>query len=190
MWCRSLVNKEFSPDFQSFMKTNGIRHCVIEMQGTKKVDIPKATMQSIMEVVLNQENHPLLIHCNHGKVIQQSIIHSCGQIWLLQHRTGCAVAVLRLVAGWNVDHIVEEYRGHAEPKVRDCDLTYIKDYELTNLDGLFNQASQGHSASILTSMKMKTYLVGAAVSYYSCRLFCCTSRASYTLQAQLLTLPL
>ena len=62
------------------MKTNGIRHCVIEMQGTKKVDIPKATMQSIMEVVLNQENHPLLIHCNHGKVIQQSIIHSCGQI--------------------------------------------------------------------------------------------------------------
>lgn len=68
------------------------------------------------------------------------------------------------MAGWNVDHIVEEYRGHAEPKVRDCDLKYIKEYELTNLSGLFAPEPLRHPGAILTSMRMKTYLIGAAVS--------------------------
>lgn len=95
------MKKDFPPEFEAFMKQNGIRHLVIDMQGTKKVDIPDEIMQSIMEVVLEKENHPILIHCNHGK-----------------HRTGCAVAVMRHVAGWNVDSIVEEYSGFAEPKVR------------------------------------------------------------------------
>jgi tyrosine-protein phosphatase SIW14 len=66
--CRSLVNRDFSPEFRDFMKFSGIRHCTIEMEGTKKVAIPDAVMKSILKVVLNQENHPLLIHCNHGKV--------------------------------------------------------------------------------------------------------------------------
>jgi hypothetical protein len=64
----SLVKKDFSPDFLAFMKKQGIEHVVIDMQGTKKVDIPEAVMHSIMKVALNKANHPLLIHCNHGKV--------------------------------------------------------------------------------------------------------------------------
>jgi tyrosine-protein phosphatase SIW14 len=70
----SLVDKDFPADFKAFMKANGIRHCVIEMQGTKKVQIPDAVMNSIMDVVLNKENHPLLIHCNHGKVRRTVIV--------------------------------------------------------------------------------------------------------------------
>jgi tyrosine-protein phosphatase SIW14 len=38
------------------------------MKGTKKEDIPVATMKAILRVVLDRRNHPLLIHCNHGKV--------------------------------------------------------------------------------------------------------------------------
>ena len=57
------------------MRTNGIRHCIIEMQGTKKVEISEAVMNSIMEVVLDKENHPLLIHCNHGKVLLHVVNH-------------------------------------------------------------------------------------------------------------------
>jgi hypothetical protein len=57
------------------MKTQGIHHIVIDMQGTKKVDIPEAIMHSIMEVALNEANHPLLIHCNHGKVYHTSSRH-------------------------------------------------------------------------------------------------------------------
>lgn len=52
----------------AFMRGQGIRHIVIEMQGTKKVEIPQTIMHSIMEIALNEANHPLLIHCNHGKV--------------------------------------------------------------------------------------------------------------------------
>lgn len=123
------------------MKHNGIRHIVIDMQGTKKVDIPEDIMHSIMEIVLEKENHPILIHCNHGKVIllpllQIIITHS------LQHRTGCAVAVMRHVAGWNVDSILEEYQGYAEPKIRDCDVKYISRYEVSSLEGLFLKRAQ------------------------------------------------
>jgi hypothetical protein len=66
---RSLVNPEFPPEFREFMASNGIRHCIVEMQGTKRVEIPDIVMNSIMEIALNKENHPLLIHCNHGKVL-------------------------------------------------------------------------------------------------------------------------
>ena len=38
------------------------------MKGTKKEDIPIKTMKSILRLVLDRQNHPLLIHCNHGKV--------------------------------------------------------------------------------------------------------------------------
>ena len=57
------------------MRAKGIRHCIIEMQGTKKVEISEAVMNSIMEVVLDKENHPLLIHCNHGKVLLHIVNH-------------------------------------------------------------------------------------------------------------------
>jgi len=65
----SLVKKDFPPEFTQFVKDSGIRHLAIDMQGTKKVDIPESIMHSIVEVVLDKENYPLLIHCNHGKVI-------------------------------------------------------------------------------------------------------------------------
>jgi len=57
------------------MRAHGIRHCIIEMQGTKKVEISEVVMNSIMEVVLDRENHPLLIHCNHGKVLLHVVNH-------------------------------------------------------------------------------------------------------------------
>jgi hypothetical protein len=40
------------------------------MQGTKKVAIPDNLMSSIMKIALDKKSYPLLIHCNHGKVIK------------------------------------------------------------------------------------------------------------------------
>lgn len=54
--------------YRSFMAANGIKHRVFDMKGTKKEDIPITTMKSILRLVLDQKHHPLLIHCNHGKV--------------------------------------------------------------------------------------------------------------------------
>lgn len=129
------------------MKQNGIRHLVIDMQGTKKVDIPDEIMQSIMEVVLNKENHPILIHCNHGK-----------------HRTGCAVAVMRHVAGWNVDSIIEEYQLMAEPKIRDCDVKYITNYKVACLSGLFTKRAQRlRRGPVAPDERMAKFFILAAI---------------------------
>ncbi|KAI9048697.1 hypothetical protein LZ554_007528 [Drepanopeziza brunnea f. sp. 'monogermtubi'] len=116
----SLVQNDFSPAFKDFVKKNDIAHKIINMPGTKKVAITKELMQSIMEIALDESSYPLLIHCNHGK-----------------HRTGCVVGVIRHVARWDVESIVEEYRGYADPKVRDCDVAYITDYQASSLHGLF-----------------------------------------------------
>jgi len=51
-----------------FMTANGIKHHVFDMKGTKKEAIPVRVMKSILRLVLDRQNHPLLIHCNHGKV--------------------------------------------------------------------------------------------------------------------------
>jgi Tyrosine phosphatase family len=48
---------------------------VIDMQGTKKVDIPEEIMHLIMKIALDDSNYPILIHCNHGKVL---IFHLIG----------------------------------------------------------------------------------------------------------------
>lgn len=57
------------------MTFSGIRHRIVEMQGTKRVEIPDVVMNSIMEIALDKENYPLLIHCNHGKVLHTVTIH-------------------------------------------------------------------------------------------------------------------
>jgi tyrosine-protein phosphatase SIW14 len=62
------VRKEFPQGYDTFLHRNGIQHAIFDMKGTKKADIPTATMKSILRVVLDRRNHPLLIHCNHGKV--------------------------------------------------------------------------------------------------------------------------
>lgn len=38
------------------------------MSGTKKEAIPDKTMKAILRLVLDTQNHPILIHCNHGRV--------------------------------------------------------------------------------------------------------------------------
>lgn len=63
---------------------------VINMQGTKKVEIPEVIMRDIMTVALDDSNYPILIHCNHGKVcilhrdtpFQVLMAHSIGPVVL------------------------------------------------------------------------------------------------------------
>ncbi|KAL2073214.1 hypothetical protein VTL71DRAFT_10538 [Oculimacula yallundae] len=126
----SLVKNDFEPEFKDFLKLNQIEHKVIDMPGTKKVGITPELMQSIMEIVLDEANHPILIHCNHGK-----------------HRTGCAVGVIRHVARWGVEAIIEEYRGYAEPKIRDCDLKYITGFNVMSLQNLFTKPDTPRSSN-------------------------------------------
>lgn len=74
-------------------------------------------MSSILDVVLDRRNYPLLVHCNHGK-----------------HRTGCVVAAVRKLSGWNLDSVVDEYKTYAQPKIRECDVEYITGFEPGSLN--------------------------------------------------------
>ncbi|OTB04110.1 hypothetical protein M426DRAFT_30241, partial [Hypoxylon sp. CI-4A] len=107
----TLVGKELPDGFQQFISANRIKHEIFDMAGTKKADIPIKTMQSILAVISNPKNYPLLLHCNQGK-----------------HRTGCVVGVLRKTIEWDTASIISEYTKFAEPKVRETDVKYITNF--------------------------------------------------------------
>ncbi|KAI1411001.1 tyrosine phosphatase family-domain-containing protein [Hypoxylon sp. FL1857] len=112
----TLVGKDLPHGFQQFIDGNRIKHEIFDMVGTKKTEIPIKTMQSIIAVVSNRKNYPLLIHCNQGK-----------------HRTGCVVGVLRKTSEWDTTSIIREYTKYAEPKVRETDVKYITNFKLSDL---------------------------------------------------------
>ena len=82
----------------------------------------------------------------------------------LQHRTGCAVAVIRHAFGWNVTSILEEYRGHANPKVRDCDLKYITDYEVSTIEDILVRHRIGSAKPVPSEAKMvRMFLIAVII---------------------------
>ncbi|KAI1374724.1 tyrosine phosphatase family-domain-containing protein [Hypoxylon crocopeplum] len=121
----TLVGKELPDDYRKFIDGGRIKHEIFDMVGTKKAEIPVKTMQSIMAIVGNRKNYPLLIHCNQGK-----------------HRTGCVVGVLRKANDWDTTSIIREYTKFAEPKVRDTDVKYITDFRMSNLLNVVSKSSR------------------------------------------------
>ncbi|CAK7230393.1 tyrosine-protein phosphatase siw14 [Sporothrix curviconia] len=113
----TLVDKNYTDEYRDFIDSNDIKHHMFAMKGTKKEDIPLATMESILRIVLDSSNYPLLIHCNQGR-----------------HRTGCVVAVVRKIAGWDRSTMTDEYRAYAGHKVRECDVDYIQAFALSSIE--------------------------------------------------------
>ncbi|KAF3013243.1 hypothetical protein E8E14_007609 [Neopestalotiopsis sp. 37M] len=112
----TLVEKEIPEGYRAFLDESGIKHIVFGMAGTKKADIPLPMMSSIISLISDKQNHPMLVHCNQGK-----------------HRTGCVVGVLRRFHGWDTQAILDEYTSFAEPKVRPTDVQYLREFQLVNL---------------------------------------------------------
>ncbi|SZF05767.1 unnamed protein product [Blumeria hordei] len=133
----SLVHKDFTPEFHQFVQTNDINHKVIDMIGTKKLKISELMMKSILHIVMNKANHPILIHCNHGR-----------------HRTGCAVAAFRHTTGWGLSKILQEYSEFATPKIRDCDVQYISNFDVSTLGEILSKAQKVQSRLSIVTQKM------------------------------------
>jgi len=121
----TLVQKDFPEGFQAFMQKEGIQHVVIDMQGTKKVEISLPVVTSVMEIVLDHRNYPILMHCNHGK-----------------HRTGCCVAIIRKLMGFSLSDIIQEYTLYAGDKVREQDIRYITEFDVSSLVNLQPMSAQ------------------------------------------------
>lgn len=72
----------------------------------------EAVMHSIIDFIQNEENHPLLIFCNNGKV-----------------KTGCAVACLRRKMGWSISSIINEFEQFSDSEGGLCDLQFIESFQ-------------------------------------------------------------
>ncbi|KAI9828555.1 MAG: hypothetical protein M1819_006547 [Sarea resinae] len=107
----TLVPEEYPEVNVKFVQENGIKHFQVPLPGNKEpfVKITARDIKAALSIILDRNNHPLLIHCNKGK-----------------HRTGCVVGCLRKIQNWALAPIFVEYREHADPKARLLDERFIE----------------------------------------------------------------
>lgn len=55
---------------------------------------------------------------------------------MMQHRTGCVVAITRKLQQWNAERILDEYKAYASPKIRDGDVEYISNFQASEIEHL------------------------------------------------------
>ncbi|KAG0493291.1 hypothetical protein HPP92_004285 [Vanilla planifolia] len=91
------------------------------IEGAKEpfVNIPEDTIREALKVVLDVQNHPLLIHCKSGK-----------------HRTGCVVGCLRKLQRWCLTSVFHEYQRFAAAKTRVSDQRFMELFDISSLNHL------------------------------------------------------
>ena len=106
----TLVPQTLPEPYAKFISRNEITHHHIPILANKDPDIYTSddTICKVLELMLDQSNYPMLIHCNKGK-----------------HRTGCVTASFRRVTGWTFEACVAEYEQYAKPKDRALDKVFI-----------------------------------------------------------------
>ena len=96
------------------MQDAGIQHFHVHIKANKgEVCVDSCEMSRALRLIMDRTNHPILIHCNKGK-----------------HRTGCTVACLRRILGFNMDAIREEYHTYAGVKARFLDEVFFENFDL------------------------------------------------------------
>lgn len=123
-------DKEILPEYQQFLEQESIKFHHIRMTSTKDPDIQKE-METVLRLVLDVENYPILIHSNKGK-----------------HRVGVAVGIIRkLLQGWSMTGIYQEYDLFTGGQKGDIDLEYITMFSTTltipakKIPGFVNKSS-------------------------------------------------
>jgi len=96
--------------------------------------VPEDKIVGALALMLDTRNHPMLIHCNKGKVSVS--LPSCSPTrtqlanvqpaLVMQHRTGCLIGCLRKVQQWSLTQIFSEYRLYSYPKSRSMDQQFIE----------------------------------------------------------------
>ena len=138
--------------YANFITSNGITHHHIHVKANKDPDVysDQDTIFQILDLMLDPENYPMLIHCNKGK-----------------HRTGCISACFRRVTGWTTEAAIEEYVRFASPKDRELDKKFIERFDPTALKPLalerrlygqlmLNKSSGGAASTATTQSSLYT----------------------------------
>ncbi|KAL1209569.1 Tyrosine-protein phosphatase DSP1 [Cardamine amara subsp. amara] len=90
------------------------------------VNIPDHKIRKALKVLLDEKNHPVLIHCKRGK-----------------HRTGCLVGCLRKLQKWCLTSIFDEYQRFAAAKARVSDQRFMETFDVSS----FNHIPMSFSCS-------------------------------------------
>ncbi|PIN06306.1 Protein-tyrosine-phosphatase [Handroanthus impetiginosus] len=104
-----------------FVKENGISLFHFGVEGSKEpfVSIPEELIRCALEVLLDERNRPILIHCKRGK-----------------HRTGCLVGCLRKWQNWCLASILDEYQRFATDKARVSDMRFMELFDVSSIKKL------------------------------------------------------
>ena len=94
-----LGHEDYLAENAQFASDHGIQVLRIPVPGNVEpfVSMSDASICEALQAMLNENNQPVLVHCNKGK-----------------YRTGCVVGCYRKLFSWSLTSIFEEYRRHAE----------------------------------------------------------------------------
>nr|AAB91974.1 unknown protein [Arabidopsis thaliana] len=116
----SLCPEPYPENNMQFLKSNGISLFQFGIEGSKSkepfVDILDQKIREALKVLLDEKNHPLLIHCKRGK-----------------HRTGCLVGCMRKLQKWCITSILDEYKRFAAAKARVSDQRFLESFDVSGL---------------------------------------------------------
>ncbi|KAL0442974.1 UNVERIFIED_CONTAM: E3 ubiquitin-protein ligase COP1 [Sesamum latifolium] len=109
-----------------FLNANGIQLFQFGVEGSKEpfVNIPDDLVRRALEVLLDERNRPLLIHCKRGK-----------------HRTGCLVGCFRKWQNWCLASIFDEYLRFAGDKARVSDQRFMELFDVSSIKQIQSQDS-------------------------------------------------
>jgi Tyrosine phosphatase family len=70
MGVRTLVQEDYPAENLAFLESAGIKFFQFPIPGNKEpfVVIPDTSVIGALETILDKRNHPILVHCNAGKV--------------------------------------------------------------------------------------------------------------------------
>ncbi|KAJ3305865.1 hypothetical protein HDV03_000974 [Kappamyces sp. JEL0829] len=97
-----IADDDYSSANIGFFEKENIAVMHFRLVGNKEphVEMDHGEMQKVLDIVLDRENHPILVHCNKGK--------ASGSTLTLQHRVGCLVGCLRKYHGWSMASIFDD----------------------------------------------------------------------------------
>lgn len=126
---RTLVAEEYPAENKKFITARGIKHIQIPIPANKSAfdSIPPGSMIKALKVLFDRSQHPVLLHCNKGKVRDKPVFSlGCGNQYEVQHRTGCVIGCFRKINDWTIGSVLEEYRRYAGAKARVLDEKYME----------------------------------------------------------------
>eukprot|EP00842_Homolaphlyctis_polyrhiza_P001344 jgi/Hompol1/220/HPOL_002461-RA len=109
-----LCEDDYTEEHLRFWEENNIKVFHLRIAGNKEPfgEIDQADIADALVKVLDDRNHPILLHCNKGK-----------------HRVGCVVGCLRKLQKWSMASIFDEYRRFSGSKLHIPDQEFIEVFD-------------------------------------------------------------